>query len=268
MASADTVSLLYGGETEVAFKDKSHRYYIDGQWLPGRSVTTILDKTLSKGSLMLWAMEMALKHLEDKLPVVTLADLDEARQAHVKRRDKGADTGSIVHALAEQLLKGQSVVWDAQPEEVVKAIDAFSNWYTGSKPEVIAVEQVVYSRTYNYVGTFDSVLKVDGQVCLCDLKTTNASREAPEGVYWSYFVQLGAYAEAYEEQRQYELSHGGTNLSEIEDLLVISCKKNGSFHLKRASDVGLTVEKCRQLWSAVLQLYDAQDTVKKRLGGK
>lgn len=268
MSSQNLRTLLYGGETEVVFKEKSHRYYIDGQWLKDASVTTILGKVLSKDGLMLWAMEMALKHLETKLPVVTLADLADARLAHVKRRDHGADTGTIVHALAEQLLRGEKLVYDDHPEEVQNAIKAFADWYAGSQPEVLGVEQIVYSRALNYVGTFDSLLKIDDKVYLADLKTTNASREAPEGVYASYFIQLGAYALAYEEQRQYEMAHGGSNLYEIDDLLVISCKKNGKFHLKSASDVGLSVADCQQRWMDVVNLYRFQKQAKAALGGK
>lgn len=263
MASADINVTLYNGNHEVVFKNGNHRYYVNGtaKW----GVTTAIGKVIAKQGLMTWAMDMALKYIQTKLPVVTQADLDEAAQAYVKRRDHGADTGSIVHELAESLLLGKDYDVGQYPREVQLAMGAFETWVSASKPEVIAVEQVVYSERLDYCGTFDSILRIKGKVYLCDLKTTNASREAPEGVYGDYFIQLGAYLDAYNEQRIYEEAHGGSNLVPIDDVMIISCKKNGVLHTKSASDIGLSVDNCIDLWESVWHLAQSMDRVKKLL---
>src|SRR5216117_743446 len=242
MATNDIETTIYNGLHNVKFRSGNHRYYIDGKPKPG--VTTIMGKVLAKPNLMLWPLNMAMKHLESKVPTITAQDLADAREAHVKRRDKGADTGTIVHRLVEEsLLKygtGEAIVWEPDAE-VTAAFDGFLKWQSTVKPRAVAVEQVVYSDLHGFAGTFDSILEIDGKVYLADLKTTNASRSAPKGVYAEYFIQLGAYYYAYEEQRQYELAHGGTNLVEIDDLLVISCKKDGRVNTMAASELQLTL---------------------------
>ena len=141
-------------------------------------------------------------------------------------------------------------------------------WYEFTNPEVLNVEEVIYSDAFKYAGTYDCMLKVEGKNYLCDLKTTNASRKAPNGVYAENFVQLGAYAFAHEEQRQYEEANGGTNLVKIDDLMVISAKKDGKLDIVTATDLGLTVEECGEMFKRVMNLYSFMQYVTNKLGGK
>lgn len=265
MATKDIEKSLYNGRHLVHFKNASHRYYVDGILRPG--VTTILGKVLAKPGLALWPLNMALRYLSAKLPTITEKDLEAARQAHIQKRDAGSDTGTIVHYLVEQKLRGiaqtrgQHFNFTATsklseyPEEVQKAFGSFLAWFDVQAPLPVAVEQVVYSRTWKYPGTFDSILDIEGVVYLCDLKTTNASQDAPHGVYAENFVQLGAYYLAYEEQRRYELAHGGTSLAEINDLMIISCRKDGGLNTHTASEFGLTPANCAKLWKCILTLH-------------
>lgn len=277
MANQDSAITLYNGLHSVVFRNASHRYYVDGQLKQG--VTTVMSKVLAKPGLMLWPLNEALKYIransekrvESLYHYVTEELLEEASRAHITKRDKGADTGTIVHGLAEAYLSNSETA--AIPaatdfsEEVMAAMMGFAAWHTAVRPETIAVEQVVYSHLKDYAGTFDSILRINGRVYLCDLKTTNASREAPRGIYADYFVQLGAYLYAYEEQRQYELAHGGTELIEIDDLMIISCKKDGKVDTLKASEVGLTLEDCMKMWTNTLFLHNSLGDVKKKIGG-
>lgn len=111
-------------------------------------------------------------------------------------------------------------------------------------------------------------MKIDGKVCLVDLKTTNSSRKAPNGIYAEMFVQLGAYAYAYNEQRDYEEKNGGTKLVKIDDLMVVSAKKNGALDIKTASDLGLGVEECGEMMKRVVNIFAFMNYVTKELGGK
>lgn len=134
-----------------------------------------------------------------------------------------------------------------EQEQIDKALQAFIKWYK-SQPNIrpLSVEQVVYSRTYNYAGTYDCLLEIDGQTVLCDLKTTNISRSAPRGIYAEHFLQLGAYAAAHHEENP---------LEEIQDLMVIRVGKDGVVHTLRASEVGLTSLTCESAFKGVLQAY-------------
>lgn len=262
------LTTIYNGRFTIDFKEKSHRYYVDKKLKQG--VTTTINRVVAKGGLMLWPLDEAMELLESRLPVITLKDLEDARQAHIKKRDKGADTGTIVHAMAERLLKGETISpieIDQNPAEVAMALNAFSAWMGELKPDTIATEQVVYSESDDYAGTFDSILKIGGKTYLCDLKTTNASREAPQGVYAEHFAQLGGYAKAYNEQRDYELANGGTDLVELDDLMIISCKKTGLVHTKRASDMDLSIQDCINMWELIHRLDMLLKYIKSNLGG-
>lgn len=263
MANQDSTSTIYNGLHTVKFSNGNHRYYVDDELKPG--VTTIMGKIIAKPELMLWPLNMAMRYLEPKIPTITAQDLADAQKAHVKRRDAGADTGTIVHKIVEDVLLGKDTSTTDQSHEVNLAVNAFRNWKTAKCPKTVAVEQVVYSHLHKFAGTFDSILEIDGKVYLCDLKTTNASRTAPKGVYAENFIQLGAYYYAYEEQRHYEMAHGGTNLVKIDDLLVISCRKDGKVDTLSASDLGLNLKTCMKMWESTLFLHNSLLGVKKKL---
>jgi hypothetical protein len=214
-----------------------------------------------------WAVECACEYLRAKLPAVTEADLKEAAKAHTVKRDSGASTGSEAHALVEHFLKGQPATAGASVE-AKNAYDAFVGWFNEAEPEVVNVEEVVYSQSYNYAGTYDCMLKIGGKVYLCDLKTTNASRHAPRGVYAEYFLQLGAYAAAHEEQRLYEEANGGTKLLPIDGLMVISAKKNGKLDIVTDEELNLSVEVCATMFKRVRNLHEFLHVTTKQLGGK
>lgn len=270
MATGDSFSTLYGSKYGVEYKDSNHRYYVDGKQV--QSVTTILTQAIAKPDLLLWPLNLALKHLSEKLPnIITKEDIDFARQEHVRKREQGAKTGTAVHALVEKRLQHslrKDVDIDNLPADVIMAYLAFENWYKQERPNVVSVEQVVYSPTLRYVGTYDSILEINGKVCLCDLKTSNPSRPAPKGIYAEHFVQLGAYYCAYEEQRQFEIENGGTKLREVEDLVVISAKKNGVLDTLALSELGLMVPKdAAEIWWKTLAAYRHLTDLKKRIAG-
>lgn len=169
--------------------------------------------------------------------------------------------------MVEDFLKKRAV-GNAPSPEADKAYKAFVKWYDNVKPQVVNVEEVIYSHTFKYAGTYDCMLQIGDQVVLCDLKTTNSSRKAPEGVYAEYFIQLGAYAAAHEEQRLYEESHGGTKLRKIDDLMVISAKKNGQMHTKTASELGLSLTDCMEMFKKVYNLWSFLNYTTNELGGK
>lgn len=228
-------------------------------------VTTLLGQTLSK-DLMQWAVNSAMEYLTDKLPVVTAEDLKEASTEYIRRRDAGGSTGTEAHAMVEDYLKGRNVD-SGGTLEARNAFTAFVKWFEDATPEVINVEEVIYSVEYAFAGTYDCMLKIDDKVYLCDLKTTNASKKAPNGVYAENFLQLGAYAAAHEEQRAYEEKNGGTELLKIDGLMVISAKKTGKLNIVTNDDLGLEVEQCGDLFKQVCNLHGFLKTVTNSLGG-
>lgn len=268
MASEVIERSLYNGKYKMVHnpnaKGRAPRYKVNETEKP-KGVTTILGQTLAK-DLIGWAVGMAQDYLREKLPVITEDDLVEAGKAYMYRRDAGANTGTEAHALVENYLKEVKQEIGGASQEARNAYLAFVEWYENSKPTVINVEEVIYSEQFKYAGTYDCMLEIDGKVVLCDLKTTNASKKAPNGVYAENFIQLGAYALAHDEQRQYEEANGGTKLREVEDLMVISAKKDGKLDIVSASDLGLSPRECGEMFKRVMNVYEFLDYTTRKLG--
>lgn len=276
MASEVINRSLYNGQYQLIHnplaRGRQPRYVVNGSHKP-KGVTTIMGQTLAK-DLIQWGVDCMKEELEKVLPgKITQQHLDDAAEEYIRRRDFGAGTGTEAHALVEYYLKGREKsgqfvpnVKNASPE-AMNAYRAFVKWFEDVKPEVINVEEVIYSADFDYAGTYDGMLRIHDKVYLTDLKTTNASRKAPVGVYAENFIQLGAYASAHEEQRAYEEAHGGTKLVKVDGLAVISAKKDGRLDVVTNDDVGLGVKECGDRFKEVVNIYRFLTGVTKTLGG-
>lgn len=269
MASEIIERKMYKGEVHLIHnpdaKGSAPRYKImegDKIIAKPKGVTTILGQTLAK-DLISWAVGMAQDYLREKLPVITEQDLEQAGRAYMVRRDAGASTGTEAHAMVENYLKG--LTQTSGSKEATNAYHAFVEWFESETPTVINVEEVIYSKEHEFAGTYDCMLEIDGKVVLCDLKTTNTSKKAPQGIYAENFIQLGAYAMAHEEQRKYEGED--SKLREIDDLMVISAKKDGKLDIMSASTLGLSVKECGEMFKRVVNIYHFLAQVSKQMGG-
>lgn len=275
MASEILERDMYNGRFHMVHnpnaKGRSPRYTVTdiqtGTVTKPKGVTTILGQVIAK-DFVGWALDCMADALQNKLPIVTKEDIDDAKLESSRRRDSGASTGTDAHALVEHYLKGDKVDLSGASQEAKNAYQAFVKWFEEIKPEVINVEEVIYSAEFDYPGTYDCMLRVGELVYLCDLKTTNTSRKAPNGVYAENFLQLGAYAAAHEEQREYEEANGGTKLMKIDGLMVISAKKNGVLNIVTEEEVGLVLQDCQTMWKRVVNLFQFLNFTTKALGGK
>lgn len=275
MASEVIERRLYAGDIHLVHnpnaRGRAPRYvvtYPDGSSIKPKGVTTMLGSTLSK-DLMAWAVGCAMSYLKDKLPRVTAGDLEIAAVEYERLRDAGASTGSEAHAMVEQFLKTGNTDGTSPTPEAMNAYKAFVDWFMETSPEVVNVEEVIYSVEHQYAGTYDCLLKINGKHYLCDLKTTNASRKAPKGIYAEYFIQLGAYAHAHNEQRAHEVRQTGkSELVPIDGLMVISAKKNGKLDIDTNESLGLSVEDCGKLFLDVVRINRFLSSATATLGGK
>lgn len=272
MASSVIEKTIYNGKYTIRHdpnaRGSAPRYVVtDGEYqTKPKGVTSILGQTIAK-DLMAWAVGACCDYLRTKLPNVTEEDLVVAADEYNRLRDKGGGTGTEAHAMVENYLKGEIGSY-VRSKEATNAFKAFVKWFEEVKPTVINVEEVIFSQMFRYAGTYDCMLEIEGKVYLCDLKTTNASRKAPVGVYAEHFIQLGAYAWAHEEQRLYEEQNGGTDLRKIDELMVISAKKDGILDVITTEDLDLTVQECGYMFGRVVNLNRFLEYVTKELGGK
>jgi len=126
-----------------------------------------------------------------------------AAQAHngqdpEKVRDEAAAIGTAAHMLIECWLRGETPALDNLTHNQLHfAQQAYTNFLEWAETEKSSLrfhscEQRVISETYQYGGTADLLLEIDGRFCLADFKTS-------AGVYESHKIQVAAYALAWNE---------------------------------------------------------------------
>lgn len=241
---------LYEGEVTVEFNSLARNRYVileDGHSPVG--VTTILQ-LLSKEGLMTWPMYEAIDYLKSHP-----GDYENAAKAYIKKSDRGKDTGTEVHTFVEKFL----AAFDdkAQQEAILVSINGLSpeaagsarlfvEWLMTTNPKILASEQIVYSKQYDYCGTYDALMEINGKVVICDIKTNNSSKQAPLGIYPEMFLQLGAYALAHHEENPME---------QIDDAMIIRVGKDGVLSSLSASALGLKVSYLEDAFKHVVQTY-------------
>jgi hypothetical protein len=187
---------LYNGTVELEFDEKRHVYRVNGKTVPG--VTGILG-VINKPALVPWAVKMCGEYLAKTLkPGTQLDEVEIARLVtDMKRRYKdataeAADIGTHVHRWAEQHAKGENPPWPVNPQ-VRSGVEAYCAWLEAHHVEPIFVERRIYSRWHDYAGTVDLVARIDGRLCVADLKTSS-------GLYDEMRLQLAAYQGALVEE--------------------------------------------------------------------
>ena len=198
------VTSLYNGKIECKFmgptedKPSRHIYMMNGE--RKRSVTGIQGIKDKSMALVPWALEMAaaslLKDLEEG-KVLSAEEICKAVFASQDYTKRAGDIGSAVHDWCEHYINhklGKNPMPE-MPEDnnVVKGITSFLEWESQHKVKFLWAEKVLYSRKGDYMGKADFAAKVDGDKCICDLKTGN-------GMYKEVRLQLAAYRAADEEE--------------------------------------------------------------------
>jgi len=206
--------VLYGGEVVLLYDDDSHQYRLEST---GELVTstTSITRIVNKPGLIPWAVKETTNWLRDHVDPTLYYDkvqweamLQTAEKARNVTLEKAGDIGHIVHEWIEKFIKVKiSVLGGTEdnpslyPElpdndEAESAIIAFTKWWKNHDVIPIHTERKVYSRKYNYSGTFDFLAYVDGRLAMVDWKSSK--RIWPE-----YYLQLAAYVFAYEEEKKY-----------------------------------------------------------------
>ena len=121
---------------------------------------------------------------------------------------KAGKEGTQVHEACEKLVKGEEISWmdnygNAKYSQIVwEMILKFYDFWSTYKPELISTEDFVWSDEHRYAGTADLVVKMDGEIWLLDLKTSNS-------LHKSYDLQLASYAKALEECKGIKIERTG-----------------------------------------------------------
>lgn len=177
----------------LEFYEKSHRYKLDGKWVPG--VTTLIKGGLPAPALMYWSARTVAEWVADnessleQLRAMGRGPMVQAlKEVPWEKRDTAAVRGTDVHDLAEKLIHGVEVDVPEHLDGYVQAcVDFMDQW----KPTPIVVERPLAHRAHWWAGKPDIFASLpDGRVILFDYKTS-ASGIWPETAF-----QLAAYSHA------------------------------------------------------------------------
>tara|TARA_R100000306_G_scaffold61310_1_gene63499 strand:- start:2798 stop:3619 length:822 start_codon:yes stop_codon:yes gene_type:complete len=157
-------------------------------------VTSILN-VIDKPALRTWAMDQALAYIKEQTsghPVVgsLLLDniLENAPNAHRKKRDTAANYGTEAHALLQYLCIDSEI---AIPDKFLPVVTAWNKWMAESGLRIIDTEVAMYyHNNIAFAGTADLIaVDSDGYPVIVDYKTgAHIYREAA--------LQMGAYSMA------------------------------------------------------------------------
>jgi hypothetical protein len=184
------------------------------------SVTNALSVGCAKPALVPWAAKVAAEYAIEHLPQIVMqsrTDRDGAIRSIKSQvtvaRDKAADLGTRIHALAEAHVTGRPTATDEEAAPYVRQYEAFlADFDVDLERDIEAAELTVAYPAQGYAGTLDLLIRLpldgytqgavkrlpDGQrgLFLVDLKTS-ATRPAAS-VYGEYALQLTALRNAVE----------------------------------------------------------------------
>lgn len=268
-ASAEQIE-IYGGDVTLSFDSGKHKYYArshEKDYGHIDSSTQIL-KTLAKPALLYWAVNQTIEYLEENLEPGRAYDeveidqlLSKAKSARYRTSNEALKIGTVVHDWIEKYIQakieGKSVGVIAPDQKEVNtdmvrdlslpfndqaqsSIQQFLAWEDTHDVEWVATEQRAFSKHHGYGGTYDADAFVDGKRSMVDWKTS-------KGIYESYWLQLGAYVYAREE----ELHYLGEDVKYDQALILRVPKTGGEFE---AGLIG-SREEITELAKVFLALY-------------
>ncbi|MER5886824.1 hypothetical protein ABT160_23620 [Streptomyces sp. NPDC001941] len=158
-------------------------------------VTSVVGM-LPKGFLSFWSAKLVAEEAVVNLPhVLGIAMRDQdAAVDYLKRTPsrftaKAADLGSDAHDLMERMARGEDVRRthpDLEPHR-----QNFAEFLDRYQPEFLSLEQVAWSDTHRYAGSYDWIARIviDGvpEIVMGDNKTTRS------GIHEDVAIQLAAY---------------------------------------------------------------------------
>jgi len=195
-------TLKYKDGTCLFYNPDTHTYVVNNKIVP--SVTGICGNGVPKPELIKWKVYTPLSEfhklikgqLETNIPLDGVSLLRMKKVASEKTDEIMKDAGligTVVHSLIESFLKGEPIIEPTDPK-VINCWQLFLNWWKESKYEVVELEKKIYSKKWNYAGTFDVIVKDDKEnLVLIDFKTSNH-------LSFDYNLQVNAYKVAYEEE--------------------------------------------------------------------
>lgn len=136
------------------------------------SVTTIMKQGIGKPLLTGWAARIAADYAVENWDELSGLSVYERREliryAHDREREKASDLGSAVHDTIDSWCSGRP---HENTKETRPYLNSFISFMMEFRPKFLENEVTVWSRKYQYAGTFDWLAEIDGKMTLGDTKT-------------------------------------------------------------------------------------------------
>lgn len=166
--------------SKLSFDAKKHAYTFEG----GRvfsGVTTVLNATSDKAALINWSANMAVDYLRDLTADIQFGYaqetweqwLEEARKAHLRKRDAAGMKGTDVHAFVEEYIDRCIESNSGAPlASILSPIQPFVEWAQGEVKQFLVAEQKLYDEDNAVAGTADFFyISLKDELVAGDLKT-------------------------------------------------------------------------------------------------
>lgn len=232
-----------------------HQLSVNGEWKNLTGCTTILS-VIAKPALISWAANMAVGYIKENGIEddnsegiwISFKELEEARKAHTKRKEKAGDWGTKVHAEIERYIKN-TIAINGNAKDKTKydeSIKNFIDWAVKNKVKFLETEKNIYSEKLFLGGIVDIVCEIDGQKWIGDIKT------AKSGIYPENFWQCAGYDLMLKEMKLYP---------DIKGYLILNLKENGEMLEKRSISNGDNTK----AFMACLDIYRIQEKIKNQV---
>lgn len=242
---------------EYQFKEKEHLHQVkvSGEWKNLTGCTTILS-VIAKPQLISWAANIAVDYICSHLRELLCEGdekqkqiLNEARNAHTKRKTDAGQKGKAIHAEIEQFIKNWIAFNKGEEYPPIKYSEQalkFIKWVSDNNVRFIASEKNIYSEKYFIGGIVDFICEIDGQIWIGDIKTSNS------GIYPAHFWQCAGYDLMLQECMP-ELK--------VDGYLILNIKENGEFKEKRS----ISNEENIKAFLACCDIYRIQEKIKNQI---
>lgn len=200
--SSPVKTYLYGGEVEIDFNPKGHKYTVNdgGKIFKPPSVTGITGVVDKSAPLKQWAVNVTMDAIRNAIhagiaypPDVLENIFTNAKKQHFFQKKAAADIGTNAHLWTQLYAMGKNPEIPKPELPYRPCVDAFLKFTEQHNVQFLDTERPVYSRKHKVSGRMDGKALVDGIMTLVDYKSGN-------GIYEEMQFQTAAYNMFYEEE--------------------------------------------------------------------
>ncbi len=173
------------------------RYTYRGRVFP--SVTTIISGGVPKPLLVPWAAKVTAEYVVENIEKVNALIADDPvdaltiiKNARYKATNSAALKGTKLHDYAEKHVNGEEL--PEMDRELRGSVQSFLRFIDEYQPEPVLTECKVFSLAYDYAGTFDAIVTIDGDILAEEFANPDLAG-APRNVLLDYKTGKGVYGE-------------------------------------------------------------------------